>query len=103
METGNIDIQITPDVSEGTYSNMAILSHSPSEFILDFAQMLPGLKQNEAVVRQRIIMAPMHTKRLLAALQDNIQKYEEKYGPIAEPMMKPNDPRRGNFDVKGNA
>ena len=75
---------MSSDVANGTYSNLAIISHSPSEIILDFAQMLPGTPN--ANVRSRIIMNPIHAKRLLAALNDNIQKYEQNFGPIVEPQ-----------------
>lgn len=85
----DLKITITPDVAVGTYSNLAIISHSGTEMILDFAQMLPGI--NETYVRQRILMDPVHAKRLLGALNDNIQKYERSFGPIKEPYVQNTD------------
>ena len=80
----DLKLDMASDVANGTYSNLAIISHSPSEIILDFAQMLPGTPN--ATVRSRIIMNPIHAKRLLAALNDNIQKYEHNFGPIVDPQ-----------------
>ncbi len=79
----DLKLDMASDVANGTYSNLAIISHSPSEIILDFAQMLPGTPN--ATVRSRIIMNPIHAKRLLAALNDNIQKYEHNFGTIVDP------------------
>jgi len=79
----NLNLSVSLEVAEGHYSNLAIITHSPTEFILDFAQMLPGT-QNNSVVRSRILMHPVHAKRLLMALQDNIEKYEDTYGDIRE-------------------
>ena len=75
-----LSIELKPDVAKGTYSNLAIITHSRSEFIIDFASMLPGLPKPE--VNNRIIMTPEHAKRLFLALQDNINKYESQHGPI---------------------
>ena len=80
----DLKLDMASDVANGTYSNLAIISHSPSEIILDFAQMLPGTPN--ATVRSRVIMNPIHAKRLLAALNDNIQKYEHNFGPIVDPQ-----------------
>ena len=74
-------IELKPDVAKGSYSNLAIITHSHSEFIIDFATMLPGLPKPE--VSNRIIMTPEHAKRLFLALQDNINKYETQNGQIA--------------------
>ena len=74
-------IDIKPEVAHGSYSNLAIITHSRSELIIDFASMLPGLPKPE--VHNRIIMTPEHAKRLFLALQDNINKYESQYGPIS--------------------
>lgn len=79
----NLNLNISDEVAEGTYSNLAIITHSPAEFIIDFAQALPG--REGATVRQRIIMPPIHAKRLLAALNDNLRKYEDTFGVIDEP------------------
>lgn len=75
-----LQIELKPEVAEGTYSNLAILTHSSSEFVADFIQMMPGMPK--AQVRSRIIMAPEHAKRLLMALQDNVRKYEQQFGAI---------------------
>lgn len=96
----DLKLNIAPDVATGTYSNLAIISHSPSEMILDFAQMLPGTP--EANVRTRVIMNPIHAKRLLSALADNIQKYESNFGPITEPGMKGNTDTVP-YDILGKA
>jgi len=75
-----INIELKPDVARGSYSNLAIITHSSSEFILDFVQMMPGVPKPE--VTNRIIMTPEHAKRLLIALQDNISKYEDQFEEI---------------------
>ena len=75
-----LNIELTEEIAEGTYSNLVIISHSNAEFVLDFIRILPGLPK--AKVRSRIIMTPMHTKRLLFALQDNLSKFEQQYGVI---------------------
>ena len=74
------NLELRPDVAQGTYSNLAIISHSHSEFIIDFAAMLPGMPKPE--VRSRIVMTPEHCKRLLGALTDNIARYEGLFGEI---------------------
>ena len=80
MEEKEIKIEIKPEIAKGTYSNLAIITHSHSEFIIDFATMLPGLQKPE--VGNRIIMTPEHAKRLFLALQDNLAKYESQNGQI---------------------
>lgn len=75
-----IGIDIKPEVASGNYSNLAIISHSRSEFVIDFATMLPGLPK--PTVGERIVMTPEHAKRLLGALSDNIGKYESQFGTI---------------------
>ena len=84
METKKIDIEIKPEVAQGRSANLAIITHSSSEFILDFAQNMPGLPKMQ--VASRIIMTPEHAKRLLGALTDNIRKYESQFGEIRLPM-----------------
>jgi hypothetical protein len=83
METrqeNNIQIEVTDDLAQGVYSNLAVIVHSFSEFILDFVSLLPGMPK--AKVKSRIIMTPEHTKRLMLALLDNIKKYEQQHGEI---------------------
>jgi hypothetical protein len=86
-------IELKQDVAKGTYSNLAIITHSRSEFIIDFATMLPGLPKPE--VSNRIIMTPEHAKRLYLALQDNITKYENQQGQITLGDNKPQFPMGG--------
>ncbi len=82
MENGKeFKIEIKPEIAKGSYSNLAIITHSHSEFIIDFATMLPGLTKPE--VGNRIIMTPEHAKRLFFALQDNLNKYESQFGQIS--------------------
>lgn len=78
-----LQIELKPEVAEGTYANLAVITHSSSEFVTDFIQMMPGMPK--AQVRSRVIMAPEHAKRLLMALQDNIMKYEQQFGKIQLP------------------
>lgn len=75
-----LNIELTPEVAEGIYSNLAIISHSTSEFVVDFVRMMPGTPK--ANVKSRIILTPEHAKRLLYALQENIAKYEHQNGKI---------------------
>ncbi len=75
-----IDVELDAEVAQGHYSNLAIISHSTSEFILDFAAILPGLPK--AKVKSRIILTPEHAKRLLLSLQDNVARYETNVGRI---------------------
>ncbi len=74
------NITLPEEVAKGTYSNLAIIAHSASEFIVDFALILPGIPN--PTVRSRIVLTPEHAKRLMAALQDNIVKYESQFGKI---------------------
>ena len=78
-----LNIELSAEVAEGTYSNLAIISHSTSEFVIDFIRMMPGTPK--ANVKSRIILTPEHAKRLLFALQDNISKYEQQHGKIKTP------------------
>ncbi|MHC1705391.1 MAG: DUF3467 domain-containing protein [Tenuifilaceae bacterium] len=75
-----INIEINDEVAQGTYSNLAVITHSASEFIVDFVRIMPGMPK--AQVKSRIILTPDHAKRLLLALQDNIAKFESTHGPI---------------------
>ncbi len=75
-----LNINLPEDIAPGHYSNLAIIGHSPSEFVMDYASVLPGMPQGE--VKTRVIMAPIHAKRLLAALTENIAKYESNFGEI---------------------
>ena len=75
-----IEIELTEEIAQGTYSNLAIISHSSSEFVLDFIRVVPGMKK--AKVKSRIILTPDHAKRLLSALKDNIDKFEKLNGTV---------------------
>ena len=85
METNDnqLSIELSEEIAEGTYANIAMIAHSQSEFVLDFIRMMPGLPK--AKVKSRIIITPEHAKRLVAALIDNLQKYEDAYGDIPQP------------------
>ena len=78
-----LQIDLSPEVAKGIYSNFAIISHSHSEFVVDFATMLPGMPK--AQVTSRIILAPEHARRLMAALQENLLRYEREFGKIEMP------------------
>jgi hypothetical protein len=78
-----INIELAEDQAEGIYANLAMISHSHSEFIIDFIKMMPGMPK--AKVKSRIILTPQHAKRLLRALKENIGKYEGMYGQIETP------------------
>lgn len=78
----NINIQLNEMIAAGVYCNLALVNHSPSEFVLDFIQLMPGVQQ--ANVRSRVILAPIHAKRVLNALQQNIANYEQQFGEIKE-------------------
>lgn len=84
-----LDIEIDPNVAEGVYSNLAVISHSGTEFVVDFLQMLPGLQK--PMVRTRTILTPFHAKRLLNALADNVEKYEEVFGRIPDNINENSD------------
>ncbi|MDD3875064.1 MAG: DUF3467 domain-containing protein [Bacteroidales bacterium] len=77
-----INIELSDDVAEGIYSNLAVITHSNAEFIIDFIRVMPGVPK--AKVKSRIVLTPQHAKRLLAALKDNISKYESLHGTIKE-------------------
>ena len=81
-DPNNINIQLNEMVAAGAYCNLELVNHSPSEFVLDFIQLMPGVQQ--AHVRSRVILAPLHAKRVLAALEQNIQNYEAQFGEIKE-------------------
>ena len=80
IKKAEFDIQLDEQVGLGQYSNLHLVGFSPTEFILDFATILPGLQKPR--VRSRIILTPEHAKRLLISLQENINHYEQNHGPI---------------------
>ena len=77
-----INIELKEEIAQGTYSNLAIITHSSSEFVIDFVRIMPGMPK--ANVQSRIILTPEHAKRLLLALKDNISKFEATHGPIKD-------------------
>lgn len=79
-QNNQLDIELSEETAEGVYSNLAIITHSNSEFVLDFIRIMPGLPK--AKVKSRIILTPEHAKRLMMAIQDNIDKYEAAHGDI---------------------
>ncbi len=86
-----INIELNEEIAEGIYSNLAMITHSNSEFIIDFIKMMPGIPK--AKVKSRIILTPQHAKRLFRALKDNVSKFESMHGTIDIPeggdMMPP--------------
>lgn len=91
-QQNQVQIQLKPEVASGEYSNLALINHSSSEFILDFAHMLPIAPPQ---IFSRVIMAPEHAKRLLLALQENITRYEREFGEIKLP--RPQGPQGGGL------
>lgn len=79
---GQLNIELSEDVAEGTYSNLAVITHSSSEFIIDFIRIMPGVPK--AKVKNRILMTPEHAKRLMRALAENVAKYENQFGVVRE-------------------
>lgn len=77
-----LNIEISEEVAEGTYANLAIITHSNAEFIVDFVNVMPGTPKHK--VKSRIILSPMHAKRLLGALADNIRRFESENGEIRD-------------------
>lgn len=81
-QKNQLNIELSEEVAEGTYSNLAIINHSNSEFVIDFVKMMPGVPK--AKVKSRIVVTPQHAKRLLRALNDNISKFESLHGEIKD-------------------
>ncbi|MDO4980517.1 MAG: DUF3467 domain-containing protein [Prevotellaceae bacterium] len=82
-----LQMELPQEVAQGQYANFAVITHSSSDFVLDFARILPGVPK--AQVKSRVILAPEHAKRLLIALQDNIMRYETQFGKIQIPNQQP--------------
>jgi len=85
-----INIELSEDIAEGIYSNLAMIAHSNSEFVIDFIRLMPGVPK--AKVKSRIVITPEHAKRLLFALKENIEKYEASFGPIKRTDESPKFP-----------
>ncbi|MBC7861647.1 MAG: DUF3467 domain-containing protein [Bacteroidia bacterium] len=77
-----LNIELTEEIAEGIYSNLAIITHSPAEFVIDFIKVMPGVPK--AKVKSRIVLTPQHAKRLMKALADNLGKYEQLHGKIKD-------------------
>jgi Protein of unknown function (DUF3467) len=82
LQPGSINIEISEETAEGIYANLAIISHSNAEFVVDFIRMMPNVPK--AKVKSRIILTPQHAKRLMGALRENLQKYEMQFGKIED-------------------
>ena len=93
-----VNIELDESTSQGTYSNLAIINHSPTEFVVDFVAIMPGTPK--AKVKSRIILTPEHAKRFQSALADNIRRYEEGHGEIDS---KDQPPIPLNFGPAGEA
>ncbi|MGK0376700.1 MAG: hypothetical protein ACJA1Z_000498 [Patiriisocius sp.] len=79
---GQINIELDADVAQGIYSNLAIINHSQSEFVVDFVSIMPGVPKSK--VKSRIVLTPQHAKRFLKALNENVSRFEKNHGPIKE-------------------
>ena len=85
-----INIELSEETAEGVYANLAMIAHSNSEFVIDFIRLMPGVPK--AKVKSRIVVTPEHAKRLLGALKENIERYEESFGPIKKTEEAPKFP-----------
>ncbi|MCC6838351.1 MAG: DUF3467 domain-containing protein [Bacteroidia bacterium] len=85
QNNNQLNIELSEEIAEGVYSNLAIITHSQSEFVVDFIKMMPGVPK--AKVKSRIVLTPQHAKRLMKALKDNISKFEQANGPIKDTDM----------------
>lgn len=81
-EKKKLDINVPESISQGVYSNLAVISHSANEFVLDFVSLMPGIEKG--VVCSRVIVNPQNAKRLMRALTENVNKYETQYGKIVD-------------------
>lgn len=81
IEQGQVEIELPEDEAQGTYSNLVMIAHSPSEFILDFISVMPGAPKAKVV--KRMVLSPDHAKRLAEALNENVEKYEKENGQIS--------------------
>ena len=87
MAEQKLNINITPEKAQGVFANLALIAHTPTEFVLDFAQIMPGVPQANVVAR--VVVTPDQAKKILGALQNNIAQYEKKFGtiqPIGDPV-----------------
>ena len=89
-DKNQINIELSEETAEGIYANLAMIAHSSSEFVIDFIRLMPGVPK--AKVKSRIVITPEHAKRLLRALEENIQKYEKTFGPVKQVEEAPKFP-----------
>lgn len=82
INQNQINIELPEEIAEGQYANLAMIAHSNSEFVIDFIRLMPGVPK--AKVKSRIVISPEHAKRLVAALSDNIKKFEDTFGSIKQ-------------------
>jgi hypothetical protein len=82
VQQNQINIELTEEIADGTYSNLAIIQHSNQEFVVDFIKVMPGVPK--AKVKARIVLTPQHAKRFMRAMADNLRKFESMYGEIQE-------------------
>jgi hypothetical protein len=80
MAEQKLSINIAPDKAQGVFANLALIAHTPTEFVLDFAQIMPGIQQANVVAR--VVVTPDQAKKILGALQSNLAQYEKKFGEI---------------------
>ena len=78
----HLDIELNEEIAEGIYSNLAIITHSQSEFVIDFIKIMPGIPK--ARVKSRVLLTPQHAKRLAKALAENVAKFEQVHGKIKD-------------------
>lgn len=81
-QQNQFNVELSEEIADGIYSNLAVISHSPTEFVLDYIRVMPNMPKAKVV--SRIILTPEHAKRLLQALNDNVRRYEQQFGVIAE-------------------
>ncbi len=79
---GQVNVELSEEIAEGIYSNLAIINHSSSEFVLDFIKIMPGVPK--ARVKSRIVLTPQHAKRFLRAMKENVSRFEAQHGEIKD-------------------
>jgi hypothetical protein len=89
-QENQINIELSEEVAEGTYANLAMIAHSNSEFVIDFIRLMPGVPK--ARVKSRIVMTPEHTVRFLQALKENVERYQDAFGDIRDMSDMPKVP-----------
>ncbi len=89
-QENQINIELSEEIAEGTYANLAMIAHSNSEFVIDFIRLMPGVPK--ARVKSRIVMTPEHTVRFLQALKENVERYQDAFGDIRDMSDMPKVP-----------